>query len=478
MYRFRSIDNLLGKHKELESQEIYFASPDQLNDPMEGFRDMYWDGDAIVWRNFLLHYINSLYQTISLSIFLGESEKLTEADIPVYDRSKTNNEVLIIEEIVSGVFSHKCISQLPIKLEGRNSKIRRSELLIYLKMVHGFTLHHCFSVFKKYELIPETSKLDANPFVKDSEKFLQLVDVANQMELENPSIEDVAESFFSVLSQTGEDYNFINKYNLPKGFSQWNFQFIVLDFTTNYISRIEVLMYPDWYSASFMSECTNSSVWGHYGDSHKGVCLKFKSKELKGNSVLNLLRINGVSSDSNGTRTMKSKDPLRLHKISYQNNLVEIDFFRSIGRMPVLFLKKIWYSNESGDLSVCADHLRDDHIDKWRDSYISRFYETASIKLSDWDYEKEYRLIVYDLLSQYKEPSSRKFKYDFCDLEGLIFGLKTTQKDKLEIVRIIEEKCKSHGRKSFDFYQAYYSSSTGKIEKRKLDLLKFANPKK
>jgi hypothetical protein len=40
-YRFRSIDNLLGTRKELESQSIYFASLEQLNDPMEGYRDFF-----------------------------------------------------------------------------------------------------------------------------------------------------------------------------------------------------------------------------------------------------------------------------------------------------------------------------------------------------------------------------------------------------------------------------------------------------
>ena len=52
-YRFRSMEYLLGdKYQELERKTIYFASPDQLNDPMEGFRDIMWSGDKIVWTNF------------------------------------------------------------------------------------------------------------------------------------------------------------------------------------------------------------------------------------------------------------------------------------------------------------------------------------------------------------------------------------------------------------------------------------------
>ena len=53
VYRFRSMEYLLGdKYQELERKTIYFASPDQLNDPMEGFRDIVWSGDKIVWTNF------------------------------------------------------------------------------------------------------------------------------------------------------------------------------------------------------------------------------------------------------------------------------------------------------------------------------------------------------------------------------------------------------------------------------------------
>ena len=50
-YRFRSMKYLLGeKYQELERRSIYFANPDKLNDPMEGFRDIVWDGDKPMAR--------------------------------------------------------------------------------------------------------------------------------------------------------------------------------------------------------------------------------------------------------------------------------------------------------------------------------------------------------------------------------------------------------------------------------------------
>ena len=48
-YRFRSVEQLLGEYSELERQTIFFASLEDLNDPMEGFRDIVWHGDSILW---------------------------------------------------------------------------------------------------------------------------------------------------------------------------------------------------------------------------------------------------------------------------------------------------------------------------------------------------------------------------------------------------------------------------------------------
>ena len=58
-YRFRKTQNIFD-FKELENQEIYFASNKELNDPMEGYKDFFWKGDEIVWNNFLINYVKSL----------------------------------------------------------------------------------------------------------------------------------------------------------------------------------------------------------------------------------------------------------------------------------------------------------------------------------------------------------------------------------------------------------------------------------
>lgn len=72
-YRFRSADRLLGRPAcgdalarpgELDELTIYFASPHELNDPLEGHREMYFEGDFIVWRNLIKHYTLLLYASV------------------------------------------------------------------------------------------------------------------------------------------------------------------------------------------------------------------------------------------------------------------------------------------------------------------------------------------------------------------------------------------------------------------------------
>lgn len=53
LYRFRAAEAILDLYNELSKQEIYFAAPEKLNDPMEGYKDVFWSGDLIVWRNLI-----------------------------------------------------------------------------------------------------------------------------------------------------------------------------------------------------------------------------------------------------------------------------------------------------------------------------------------------------------------------------------------------------------------------------------------
>jgi hypothetical protein len=92
-----------------------------------------------------------------------------------------------------------------------------------------------------------------------------------------------------------------------------------------------------------------------------------------------------------------------------------------------------------------------------------------------WKSEHEYRLLRTDaFFNSLKEKNARKIKYQFDDLEGIIFGCRTSDKDKISIMKIIEKKCIENNRASFDFYQANFTIE-GDFEIKKLDMIKFDN---
>jgi hypothetical protein len=82
LYRFRSIKNLLDRD-ELENQEIFLAHPDAMNDPTEGIKDVFWQGDKIVWENLFKHYLVCLNTAWALLSVCGENHSFDWKNIPI-----------------------------------------------------------------------------------------------------------------------------------------------------------------------------------------------------------------------------------------------------------------------------------------------------------------------------------------------------------------------------------------------------------
>lgn len=279
--------------------------------------------------------------------------------------------------------------------------------------------------------------------------------------------EEIA-SFFLFMNSMFQQFKLIAKLNQADAGQFPNLHLLIYDFPEKYLSKLERAIFPPWYSASFLSDYSNSSLWGHYGENHRGVCLKFKTYEDTGSQGLKL----GTEYQYGSSTAIRDLRTRPLKKINYHNQHPEIDFFRSIGRMTISELKTFWYSDGDNSLSECAAHLDNEH--DWREKYWGNFYESLTVKLNEWKFEQEYRLIIHGDLMDYTDKATRKLKYDFNDLESIIFGIKTTMADKIEIIKIVEGKCKASNRKSFDFQQAYYSKKTGNIKTLKLDLVKFS----
>ncbi len=450
IYRFRSIDKVLstkdleGQTKgfdELRKQEIYFSSLSELNDPMEGHKEIYWRGDKNVWKNLLSHYVTCLldiYASVSISGDL--LRKLSNQDIPIFGRNGQYPYEQDFAKVRDIFFFHETVSKGLNLISQRESPIRKNELLNYLLTFHFWAISSIKAVFDHQNLSPQEPILinsDPSEFLFEENHFCE----AEQIEKEHKdkAFKIIDEMHYEAVQNNAKltlIYQYKNRDKIGHN------QKFLINFPENYLKRIEDLLYPNYKIACFSKSYENASMWSHYADKHEGICFQYKEK-------INLF---GQLHE--------------LDEVKYQKDFPEIDFFKFV---KTLRTSRIYPIIEGWD-NVGEDQLRSKlqkEIDeKNATEYRTKGRELINTKTSDWAYENELRLNVYSEIGETIGP----IEYDFESLEGIIFGINTKIEHKIKIIEIIEQKCQKIGRKDFKFYQANYFKDSGKIKKIEMDV--------
>jgi hypothetical protein len=474
LYRFRTCEKLLGsKYQELERQEIYFADPQELNDPIEGFKDIFWFGDEIVWINLLKHYILCLHVACDMVMFSPEDTPFDRNQIPI---NITENDLpqparVKYQEICKLFFEQEPISQMSKLLAARSKPVRRNELSFYLRYIHSHALHVIFSEYKAHKIRPFPDDLQFDQLFA-VENYNAVISEINELEREHSNKPDVTEQWFAMSSRATEQLLLINKYNNPAVNLYRNKLMVFTEYPSIYMQNIDRTMYGKWYAACFVKDCRNPTVWSHYGDAHKGICLKFRTNALNDLPIIQLHGIVGIKSQSGKSDLTYGDKTLQFSKVHYTKRYPEIDFFTSLGQVRDRDINQFWYADVNGNMSERMKDIFTDR-DKWHKTYWERFYEIISTKLDTWAYENEYRLIITELMIDYDTPVKRKLKYKFADLEGIIFGMNTLEEDKLLVFKIIESKCRLEARSDLKFYQAFYAKEAGEIQTAEMTFVKF-----
>lgn len=465
LYRFRSIDALLDKYHELENQTIYFASPEELNDPMEGFRDIVWSGDRIVWTNFFKHFVYCLHVSIlQLTIHRG-SKELGVDNIPIlgsWYQLPTPKAQTLFDEIWHRFLNLPNIPEIIEALSNTNRKIRYRELGLYFRFIHSVLLDEIEESYIVHGLISESTTPRPPGGLLTVQDKLDLI-FLSITEMNESQSEERANAVFQSTEVRNDELRVALQLKNPNppGIFRKNIQLVIYDFPKIYLEGLERLLWPKWYTACFMEDYHNSSVWAHYGGQHRGICLIFEPKKTLDNS--NTLNLHEVA--DNNAKAMS------FHEISYRDKPGEVDFFPSIGNLSPAALMKWWYTDEEGNQSEFANQFRSGiDLDDWRKKYWDRFFRDITIKTKDWEYEREYRLILAENLSKLDEKEKRTLTYNFNSLKGVVFGIKTSDENRLRIIEIIQRKCRENNRTDFKFYQAYYSSENGDIRKHEVQV--------
>ncbi|WP_325984741.1 DUF2971 domain-containing protein [Pseudomonas protegens] len=465
LYRFRPAARLLGgkdaqgieQPGELENLEIYFAAPDQLNDPLEGYREVFWSGDSLLWKNLFKHYLLLLALKSWEVMMLGAGEKYSNAvQVRARVTSLTPAYAPCFATMLETLFADSVIQSYIAALSKDKRRCYQPELIHHLVWLHPIFLAVVFQVNKDTWIgsLPYESSVEGTE-EKNARYSVELSRIAQ------PDTDEKRFGYYreTALDKTMLDIMMGNVKHSTKldGEKAIGLNSLIREFPHVFVKALDELMYPRWYVACFMEECRISSIWGTYGGNHKAICLKFKVDDHQAGHSLKL-KVPKESLDDSLVYDFKN---MHFQAVSYSREFSHVDFFRTMGNTSPEALLQDWHSDGELSFSSSCEWLFSE--DKQATArHFEKFNATLTSKLSHWESEKEFRIVLRSNMDL-REGAKRKLRYKFKSLDGLIFGIATSIADKIRAIEVIKALCDKHKRKTFNFYQAYYDPASKAI---------------
>lgn len=476
LYRYRTIESAI---RDIETGAFHFASPSELNDPMEGYVSVYWKGDRAAWEGLFRNYICSYFNAIENYLLAQDEKVLWEKtlmiDINAFDKFPIGK---AYREIGNAILADQDVIRI-ISVYGDNEfKCFSNELHLILQFIHIKAFKICITYCHKYKLIPEdmVNSLIKGPEMTDLSSFpfehlnkLESDEVRRTIAMvADHEMNDLMEfqMICSGMQEPGFTYgrditDFCN--DVKKGRQHRNWMALVVDFPKMYIHQLKNMIYPESYYVCFSGKNDDSAMWGNYADHHRGVCLVYDAD------------YNRDRAEQYGY--YQENKNICPKKVEYGGKIIERNFFETFGRLTIPQIKG-WLTGKNGVLSNCfAIFDSAEKIAEWREKYWEVFNAKNFHKLEAWKYEDEYRILIDNSFGEYvkietdadakKGRRSRNLKYDKKLLKGVIFGIMTSEYDKARIVEVLEDNGIAG---NITYYQAEYDDVNQKIIVRKKGL--------
>lgn len=473
-YRYRSAERLLGRASteevsstpgELDDLTIYFASPEELNDPLEGHRETYFHGDIIVWRNLLKHYTLTLF-AMTINVYTGNEEVL-QVQINLRPENFPEQSLTLLNETIDTVLACTELKSYLDAIASADRSVSRLELSVHLATLHNAVLAHILQKLESPLTIPGVQSFrDMLPRVLE---FIAMRSAEIREQGNSSNISDYSKLKAKINQQALRAYA-ARDTDLSKAQIR-----LLVGYPDEFCLKLEYLMYPAWHVACFMRTCSNSSIWGSYGDNHKGICLIYKTQKYRGADCLTISNLPFEFVKAYNTGRPKNEYyllmPLQLPlvEVSYNASYAKPNFFTSLMNGQMEWALSYWYTDEAGNTSACAEWL-DQKPSQIFPQYLKDFQKSCTTKTAHWENETESRIILSGLNWEREEKFAR---YSFSELEGLIFGINTSDETKVKVIRKIATHCANHRRSDFKFYQARFNDTYSAIEHEHLEYIKF-----
>lgn len=448
LYHYRPIESAI---KEIRDGTFHFASRNELNDPVEGYVRVFWQGDKAAWEGMLRNYICSLNQAITLYQLQGDEEMLRHRTLAV-DLHHFDNVPLgkILKDLGDKFLEDEEVQKISAFYGNNRLKVDAGELCIILYFIHNRAMSICIQKSKKCGTI---SNEEADSLLKGISSFRDIPFPFEQMENKlldlnhRAIITKAAESIIEDMCEIGfvrygfEDESFLCgprkdedvKDTITHARQKRNWLIVAVDFPRIYVEQLKDLIYPESYVVCFSGKNNNSVMWGNYADRHRGVCLIYEIGDK------NSLTVRGDHAYN-----------LEAKPVNYGGDIIERNFFESFGRLNYTQIR-MWLTGTEG-LSSAYEAIKSE--DEWRQNYWNAYEAKTYKKLKAWEYENEYRLAITNTFYNFSQPESRNLKYDPKCLIGVIFGINTAEYDKWQIMKALREHVDDY--ENFIFYQAEY----------------------
>ena len=456
LYHYRNIDSALI---EIQDGTFHFASREELNDPVEGHLHVFWQGDKPAWQGLLRNFICSLYNALGFYLIQADEESIIHKTVMIDVHQSDDKPIGREFQYVGDQFlADKEIDGIAALYGDNNLRVEEKELRMILTFIHQKAFDLCIRRMKDQQLIPVEIADDI--LSKRTTKRIEFPHEIMQAGLPDEkhrkmiassaeeAMEDIIEMSYLDIGSIEEHFLLGEKeYILDEGRARRLWMMISVDFPKLYVSQLEDMLYPEAYTVCFSAKDNDSAMWGNYADNHKGVCLVYETDEE------NQIRVAGQMN------VAKS--------IDYDASIIKRNFFETFGRLTYKQIKS-WLTGTEGvskDLEAFSDRKA------WREAYWAAFNAKSYQKLKAWKHEEEYRIVISNYLQEYNDPKSRNLQFDMKSLKGVIFGIKTSEYDKKQIVDALRKKRDKLG--DIKFYQAEFDDDEQAIKTREKKMWKF-----
>ena len=382
IYRFRSVGTAVKGFAEIAKQEIYLASPGEMNDPNEVRLNALWEADDIAWDGLLDHFVRS--------------SAITQSSTPT-------------EQIGVGGIIIPGYHNLTNQAEGYGKDIRglpeiRDAVRTTAENLYGKRFN-TDGMARALAPLNEQIKRAVSSYPFNGPTIIPIVDQTDE--------------------RTGRTTPRFQFPQTPSLSARLGPNPPHTRFPEFYAARMSELSTRPWYAACFSKTYEHQSMWTHYSETGKGICLEFETDHLK-------------------------IEHCQLLDVVYADYLPEVNLFPYAGGRFVEREAMSIYRPLGRRSSLTPDFESEEKRLLWHRGFDDRTKQAALTKTSGWSYEQEVRLLSMHLLD--RGPEIVRYLSDA--LTGIIFGEGTSDEVKNAVRTIMLIKHRHSPIGNFLFYDA------------------------